>query len=301
MTRRDRKIQPSHLRQLWAAYTEFRASQLAKSTIQRDYRKVARVLEKLPPYLTSSIEMRDWLIQNYSGESTRRIIQQLNACCNWATDSDLLTVNPFQGLMRGLKRKQNATAWTGFTARERDIIIQEFEAREPFYSPWVKFLFWTGCRPEEACALRWRHISPIWDVIRISEAAPVDTKQLQPTKNYKVREFPISDRLRALLIALPSYHVKVRGEALVFTGRAGGPVEYHNFQTRYWKPIVEELVERRLIALYLPQSHCRHTWISLALEAGMLVKDVAYLSGNTPDVIYRHYASRSRVIQIPDF
>jgi hypothetical protein len=53
-------------------------------------------------------------------------------------------------------------------------------------------------------------------------------------------------------------------------------------------------------SLCLPQSHCRHTFITLALEH-FSVNDVAYLVGNSPEIIYRHYASRSRISEMPEF
>jgi integrase len=52
---------------------------------------------------------------------------------------------------------------------------------------------------------------------------------------------------------------------------------------------------------FLPEGHMRHTWITLALDAGMSVNDVAYLSGNSPNIIYKHYASKSRVTHVPEF
>jgi integrase len=57
---------------------------------------------------------------------------------------------------------------------------------------------------------------------------------------------------------------------------------------RTWRPVLEELVDENKIREYLPLKHCRHTFITLALEAGIEVKDVAALVGNSPDVIYRH-------------
>ena len=52
---------------------------------------------------------------------------------------------------------------------------------------------------------------------------------------------------------------------------------------------------------YLPLKYCRHTFITLALEAGIEVKDVAALVGNSPDVISRHYAARKPISELPEF
>jgi len=295
---KSRQIKPSRLKALWQTYTEFQRSQLAYSTIERDYRKIARVVERMPDYLDTAIEIRDWLLKRYAGETTRRYLMQFNACCNWAVDSDLLTVNPFHRLNQQFKRQENDTAWVGFTAAERDTIIQTFEVKDSFYAPWVKFLFWTGCRPEEAAALKWEHIDSGLTKIRFCQAAPVDTKKSQRTKNRKNRDFPINHRLAKLLKSLKPLHYS--SSLLVFRGLEGGSFDYKNFQTRHWKPLIEELLQSEQLSIALPQSHCRHTFITLALEH-LPVKDVAYLVGNSPAVIYKHYASRSRNLQLPEF
>lgn len=293
-----RNITPLRLRKLWTDYTEFQRPQLTPSTIRRDYHKVHRVLDKMPTHLTTSVEIRDWLLKHYAAESTRRIIQQFNACCKWAVASDLIAVNPFDGVGMFFRRKVNDKTWVGFTAEERDIIIEAFEQVHPFYAPWVKFLFWTGCRPEEAAALQWRHLPPDCSQILVREAVPVDVKIRQPTKTKQSRVFPCNARLQTLLRSLQP--ASFNSSDLIFRGINGGSFEYHNFQTRQWKPLVESLVERGQVSLYLSQYHCRHTFITLALDH-LSVKDIAYLVGNSPDIIYKHYASRSRVVEIPEF
>ncbi|WP_416671619.1 tyrosine-type recombinase/integrase [Egbenema bharatensis] len=298
MTRKQRRIKPCRLRDLWNQYTEFQRSQLAPSTIARDYRKVARLLVKMPDYLDTAIEIRDWLLKHYAAETTRRYLMQLNACCNWAVESDLLTLNPFQGLGKQFRQKVNDLAYVGFTAIERDTIIATIEAEYPVYASWVKFLFWTGCRPEEAAALKWEHMTPTYTQIRFSQAAPVDTKKVQATKTWKSRTFPTNQRLQTLLTTL--HQSNSPSSDFVLQGLEGDSFDYHNFQTRYWKPTVKRLVNRGEVSIYLPQSHARHTFITLALEH-LPVKDVAYLVGNTPTVIYKYYVSRSRDLQVPEF
>ncbi len=212
--------------------------------------------------------------------------------------SDLIVVNPFDGAGMFFRRKVNDKTWVGFTAEERDIIIATFDQVHPFYASWVKFLFWTGCRPEEAAALQWKHLPPNCSQILFREAVPVEVQVRQPTKNKQSRVFPCNARLQNLLRSLKP--ATATSSDLVFCGKTGGSFEYHNFQTRQWKPLVESLVESGQVSLYLSQYHCRHTFISLALDH-LPVKDIAYLVGNSPDIIYKHYASRSRVLEIPEF
>jgi integrase len=169
---------------LWAEYAEFKKPQLAPSTYHRDYQKIARRLEKMrleAPFLQTSIEIRDWLLRHYAAETSRKTIQQFNACGRWAMESDLLKSNPFDGLQRHIRPKRASDkAWAAFTVQERDRIIHEFDA------------------------------------------------------------------------------------------------------------------------FYLSQYHCRHTWITEALNH-LSVQDVSYLARVSPHVLYKHYAGRSRRILIPEF
>ncbi len=64
--------------------------------------------------------------------------------------------------------------------------------------------------------------------------------------------------------------------------------------------MVEELVDKGHIAFYLPQYNMRHTFITEALKH-MKVKDVSYLCRVSVEVLMKHYASRSREIEVPEF
>ena len=65
--------------------------------------------------------------------------------------------------------------------------------------------------------------------------------------------------------------------------------------------MVEGLVRAEKVEQYLPQYNARHTFITLALENGLDAKDVAYLVGNSPAVIYKHYAGVKRDLHVPEF
>lgn len=301
-TDRRRLTSPAKMLELWVQYAEFRKGQIAPSTYQRDYTKITRRLERMKaiaPLLQSSIEIRDYLMQHYSAETARRTLVQLQACGGWAMLSNLLRFNPFEGLARQIRAKQpSEKSWAAFSIEERDRIIEEFVYLDPYYAPWVKFLFWTGCRPEEAAALTWGHIASDCSEVLFEEAYPIDVKVMQGTKNGKSTRFPCNQRLRFLLLSLqPS---PLDRTAIVFQGVNGGRFEYKNFQTRHWKPLVEGLVEEGKIAFYLSQYHCRHTWITEALNH-LSVADVSYLARVSTTVLYEHYAGRSRNIKIPEF
>ncbi len=301
-----RAIKPAKLAVLWSRFSDFKRGQLTANTM-RDFAKTGELINKLPKGLTSAIEIRDWMMEvpagkdkpRYANERVRRVMVSLNACCTWAYNSELINQNPFSGLSKEIRKTSHVeNQWTAFAPDERLAIIDRFEKQNPYYAPWVKFLFWTGCRPSEAAALTWEQIKPDLSAIHFVRAAQPGMV-IQPTKTRKDRFFPVNDRLRFFLLGLRPEPMD-RSQILL-PGEKGGRMEFHNFGTRHWKPLIEEMVQEGLVFRYMGQYHCRHTWITMALEAGMDVNDIAYLSGNSPNIIYRHYASRNRNIKVPEF
>lgn len=85
-------------------------------------------------------------------------------------------------------------------------------------------------------------------------------------------------------------------ETFIFPGYSGGTLNTPSFRKTVWKPILEGLnIE------YRKPYQTRHTFITLALENGLDAKDVAKLVGNSPEVIYRHYAGNKRELFMPEF
>ena len=287
---------------LWLQYSEFRRPQVSPSTYQRDYRKFEvrlRAVKKAAPTLNTATEILNWMNSHYSSETTRRTMQQLNACGKWAVDQGLVRENPWAGLQTQIRKPPpGRDAWAAFTAAERDLIITQFEADHPHLLPWVKFQFFTGARPEETAALTWGNVAQDNSWMLFNQARPVDTGIIQRTKNYRETRFPCNPRLAQLIAS--QRQTADPSVPWVLPGLRGGPFDYKNFQERYWKPVVNQLVAQGLVACYLSQYHTRHTWITLALDH-LPPQDVAYLARTSVDVIYKHYVGRNRKIEIPEF
>lgn len=298
-----REIGSDEMLQLWLKYTEFQAKQLAASTIQRDYGKIAKRL-CLMPDLANAVAVRDWLTQRYATEVVRRTLQQFSACCAWSVRSGYIKADPFALLVGDFRKKAKGDR-RAFTAPERDAIIQSFErdtfnpacasVKHSYYTGFIKLLFYTGCRLEEARALQWQHIAHNCTSIRFEAANPSDTNIEGETKTHSVREFPCNERLSNLLLS------DSRSDGLVFPSPAGKAINTSNLNKRIWSDVVVSLVDRHQVREFLPIKNTRHTFITLALEAGMDPKDVAYLVGNSAEVIYKHYAAVKRNLVVPDF
>lgn len=65
--------------------------------------------------------------------------------------------------------------------------------------------------------------------------------------------------------------------------------------------MIERLVVEEKVEQYLPQYNARHTFITLVLENGLDAKDVAYLVGNSAEIIYEHYVEIKRNLTVPNF
>lgn len=287
---------------LWGQYTEWKAQELAASTIAKDYRFVGRVIAKIPPDASSAREVAEWLRDPeggaYSTESTRRILMQLGACYSWAMGMEFVTSNPWAALPK-IKAVRSPDRCKAFTDREQEVILKAFRAQSPKYANWVEFLFRVGCRPSEAAALRWADISLDCKTIHISKARPIGVAEDQSTKTHTERTFTVGPKVQRLLKQMRKAGPCLPQDRL-FPARNNAPFNYSNFLRRYWEPIVNELVARGEVRQYLPQKNCRHTKGTALHQAGIPVKDASAILGNTPKVFLSNYADRSRDLSCPD-
>jgi integrase len=308
------------LADLWQRYTDHkkevghRGRPIAESTIQRDYGKIQKRLEALPLDLNvpeKAQEIKEWLKVKgkFSNETLRRTLMQLNACCEWATKSGFLEVNPFASVDRpAIQRNGNSGDYRAFSDEELRAIVAAFENdtysspysryRHSHYAPYVKLMFMLGCRPEELVALQWGDIGQDFSTLKIERARPCDTRIEGMTKTGAVRTIQCNAQLRDYLTSL-----KPEGASktdLVVTSPTGKYLDYHNFANRVWEPVIRKMVEAGKVREYLPQYNMRHTAITRALAANVAVADVARMVGNSPETIWKHYASTQSEARLPE-
>lgn len=242
----------------------------------------------------------DWAIQNFTPDTTARLMTQLNACYEWAIDKKLVDgPSPFAGLSakaKKLNKLNEDNDINPFSKDERDRIIQLFESEPRFshYAPFVRFCFYTGCRPSEAIALRWSDVDP--DLTRLTFSSAIliaqgGRKRCKGLKTQPRREFSCNGQVQKNLADARSRW----DSEIVFPSVTGKPINTSNFRKRQWKAVLEILgIE------YRKPYQMRHTFITLCLEAGVNPKDLAAWVGNSPEIIYRHYAGRQRGLSVPE-
>lgn len=301
-------VQPT-LSQLWALYSDYKRSQLAVTTYQRDYlKKYANHIARLPQELTKAVAIRDNLVATVSPDTAKRLLTLLSACARWAVKSGLIEVNPFAEMATDIKLPKSSHEIDPFSAAERDAILAAFQAhpRHCHYYNFVRFLFLTGCRTGEAIALQWKHISHDLSYITFAESYCSSLKLRKSTKTGLVRKLPVNADLRSLLVVIKPTDAKPSD--LVFKTPTGLPINNSKFTNQVWKGckagsktykgMLPQLIKDGAVASYRPPYNARHTFITMLLEKGVTIPQVAKLVGNSPEVILRHYAGNA-IAEVP--
>jgi len=292
-----------NLAELWGKYVEWKRPQCAPSTMKNQYQAYSSYLERLPTHdLDRANEIRDYVLQSIPINSAKRFIVALNACCQWAIKSGFITENPFYGMAGEIKLPKSEKAdddINPFSLAERDRVIEAFRSDHyyKFYAPLVEFIFATGARPSEAIALQWKHVTSDLKFINFEQAVTVSEKGLavkQGLKTQEKRRFPCNAKVQGILSSIKPEDTKP--DDLLFPSPEGKYIDFHNFRNRAWKTVLAGLD-----ITYRKPYQTRHTFITLALENGLDAKDVARLVGNSPEIIYRHYAGNKRELFVPEF
>jgi integrase len=186
---------------LFRDFTEHKAKSVTPKTMEK-YRATLNYVEKFFEGAAASITEAEvesfakWQKRRDLSEAQiKRRLEELEACWDWHRMSE----NPWKAVADRIKvpPKQRAKP---FTKEEINAIIQAF-SEDPdycFYTDFVKFLFWTGCRTGEAIGLRWKHLGEDCSTIWIGE---ILTRRInRPAKRNKDRTFALNAKVRALLL-----------------------------------------------------------------------------------------------------
>jgi integrase len=304
-----------NLLETWDKYIDFKKPSISPSYLAHQLQATRNHLQKLSGLPEAdAVAVRDWAIANLSIDSAKRLISQLSACYGWAKNSKLIEANPFSGMASEMKlpRSKKISARDRevepFTANERDSIIAAFKTNQfchPFtsrnhlhsnYAAYVQFLFYTGCRPSEAIGLQWKNVDIDKRTVIFRESvvqSPGGRIRKEGLKTQSFRRFKINYQLHQILEETKP--LSFNGDGLVFPAAEGGFIVQDNFRKRVWKKILEGLGLE-----YRKPYVTRHTFITLCLDKGIDAKDIAQWVGNSPEIIYKHYAGSRHNLQVPE-
>jgi integrase len=278
------------LSDVWARYYDYKSRLVAKSTLKRDFGRIGNHIQKFPSdRLVDARKIKTYLIENVSALTAKRVLMYLSAACSWAVKEEIIFVNPFDGISIEIKGKKPHI--NPFSKAEMNLIISAFESHPKYYcyANFVKFLFWTGCRTSEAIGLLWEHISPNNDTITFCEALVYGERK--GTKTGGVRRFPVNPALQCLIRGMRNEEDQT---GLVFLSPKGMTINSGNFLRKAWKEVLGEIGIG-----YRKAYNTRHTFITICLESDIPISQVAAWVGNSPQVIWSHYAGLTSSYAVP--
>ena len=269
------------LADLFLDYLNLKQKTLARSSM-KNLISVHNKLLAMPEGITRNPKLvRSWLLEHNTQNQARKDLTQIKACCAWAVDEGLLETNPFE-TVKAIKGITKVDVPDPFTAQERDIIIEAFKEFSPHYYNFVRFLFYTGCRPSEGAGLRWDNVDFLAKKVIFSEAI-VEGHHKSETKTHRSRIFPINPQLEEILKSQP------RDMSTVFFSEKQKYINMNNFTRRQWSRIFKKISVRKRDCY-----NTRHTFITLCMGANVPIQDIASWVGNSPQVILKHYAGLTR-------
>ncbi len=294
---RQPKKEPTIL-EYWLEWSDFHRDKLSPTTYKCQLNTVTKFLSLYPLFLvTDSNKLISKSTEHYSKRTLQSCWRWLRTCFYWHIANGVSVENPFDPLPKGFKSLPKRSDVGVFTRPQQEVILKKFNEYSPNYVGFVAFLFATGCRPEEAIALTWNDIKD--DYILINKAFVRGV--LKETKTKKDRKIPLNERIKSILEKNCYSDTKLNsGIKLIFPNSLGGYINTSNFGTRIWKPLIEDLVLYKKLPEYLSLYHCRHTFISECLHAKIPIQQIARWVGNSPEMIWRHYAGVAEEYSLPE-
>lgn len=299
---------PSTLHELWKKYMEYKSPQASPKTINGTYQPVTAHLSKCPTDgLKDPLKFRAELLKVTTESQARRSLMQLSASCNWGVKHKMIPTNPLEGMYKELEASK-APPPIAFSAEERDLIIEAFETHQGkginyrHYAPFIKFLFWTGCRPCEAIGLRWGSINDDCSKIHFHESIVEVSGKLtrrDETKTGRERWFRCYPKLQELLLSIRPENPDP--EKLVFPAPKGGAIGETNFNQRGWFTVLSVLGLAQKDGIKMTLYNCRDTFITLQAMQGKSSDVIARWVGNAGTMIEKKYLDKLRLDTIqPD-
>lgn len=237
-----------------------------------------------------------WKIQAFartrglSAETTNKITHHvLPAMLRDFEAAGLLPEGTRDRAMKGARklRAEGVAICTALTLEARDQLLRAF--RGHWASPLVHFLFYSGVRIGEACGLRQGDIDWSRRLCRISRSRRCE--EVSATKSRRSQRVLVLPR--AAIAAIARLRCDDDPYAYLFTGARGRPLNADSFRHRTWKPRL-----RRAGVRPIRIHDTRHTFATLALEAGMPVAKVAAYLGDRISTTEERYA---HVVAVDDW
>jgi integrase len=193
--------------------------------------------------------------------------------------------NPFDDIPRKWWPRMTLPQPDPFTEGERDLILDYLFSKYwgiwPHGCVFAYALFWTGARPSELTARRWKDLDFRKGTLSI-HTSRTDYEEGETKTPASNRTICLDDRLLGYLKQIAS--LTSQPEDYIFTQRDGRPINHFAYGTRYFQGALKVLKIR-----HRDFYHTRHTFISVQLTHGENVKEIADYVGTSPAMIFSRY------------
>lgn len=247
-----------------AWYTSYLTSFLIYAPLDERARPREPIGEWAVEEITSSV-VYDWINDRYgkAAASTRHTAARaVTRLINWAVDEGLIERSPLRGFRKPPPARREAVV-------TQAQYVECLKVVGPHVKDLVKFLWHTGCRPQELRVIeaRWVHGRKI--------VLPTDRSKGEKKQRVIYLDSMMGLLARRLSATWPT--------GTIFRNSDGEPWTKNNLA----------LMFRRLRSRISSDNMCayafRHTWITRMLEKGVDVATVAALAGNSPRMIMENY------------
>jgi integrase len=298
-----------NLNELWGTYKETSKSRVAETTIKKHWetyekhylgRTPAKLLE-----LEKAAEFVAHLLSRYSPGSILPIFSNcLHPSVNLAVKTGKIEHNPYAAITIEKRSKNQIEA---YEPDEVKAIVGAFYSDtyvkvcsvypHSYYAPMIDFISLVGCRPSECHALTWNDIKQKNDRLYIRFNKAYSQGVLLPhTKTHETRLFPVNKQLKTLIGGLPTIDNK---HNLIFPSVSLGYINQKTFNRRYWKVVIQGLIDDGKLDKALRSYSLRHSFITRLIREGVDIATVARLSGNSTEMICKHYLASKEQFEVP--
>lgn len=281
---------------LWSSYQTEKALVLSPTTIEHDYRQVSNWLSRCPHQaLTEARLAMCWLLQQQPEKAAKRVAAYLKSALAWAAKEDvgLLPRNPVASFALPKNHQQEEPRVIPIQvvpAILKALKATSFEcsSRGARWDLVAQFHLQTGLRPAEGFGLTWEDVDFEGKRVRICRNMTLTHGIRNRTKTGRQRWVPLNEPAMQVLHNLQELH----SEPALF------PWSRTSYMTSF-RRVMQRLYERGIIAARYRPYDLRHTQISVALEAGVPVTQVARWAGNSPEMCFKHYCGVVGDYQLP--
>lgn len=259
------------------------------STIE-NYRRFILACGELVHRPLAELDVDDWqlLVNGLLGRWSRKHVVAWRGIISAAVKAAVprhIALNPLAEVRLPKAVEEPPKAWR---ADEVDALLKAARGRS--HEAWLAFSIGTGIRLGESRALTWADVDMQARTVTISKSLDNDTDQLGPTKSGKIRVVDLPDELVPLLGAHRARQAPSR--KLVFGKKDDRPYRAQTYRRWLWG-----LTRTATVAELTPHS-TRHTFVSLALDGGTPIQDLAQALGHasiaTTQNVYSHFIGQGQ-------